>query len=144
MKRFVPGALAGVAAAMLLASPALAAPANVKVRVEGDAATLLPRTQVATDTQPVLVEGANSCPGTSAGGALYKAVGGDLGGTWGSFGFELKRIKAETHDAATSTYWAFWINYEYASMGVCGQPVQEGDDLLFMPECYAAGEQPAA
>ena len=43
MKRLVPGALAGLAAAALLAAPALAGP-TVTVRVEGDGATLLERT----------------------------------------------------------------------------------------------------
>ena len=82
---------------MLLAAPAVAAPSNVTVRVEGDAATLLPRTQVRTDTQPVLVDGANSCSGTSAGGALYKAVAGDVGGTFvQGVGFQFLTIKGET------------------------------------------------
>ena len=140
MRRFVPGVLAGLAAAMLLAAPADAAPSNVTVRVEGDAATLLPRTQVMTDTQPVLVDGANACPGTSAGGALYKAVAGDLAGTWGSVGFELKTVKGETHDSATSsTYWSFWLNYTYASLGMCAQELQAGDDVLFVPDCFGAG-----
>jgi hypothetical protein len=145
MKRFVPGALAGLAAAIVLAAPAAAAPGNVGVRVEGDGTTLLPRTQVTTDTQPVLVQGANSCPGTSAGGALYKAVAGDLAGTWGSVGFELKTVKGETHDSASSSsYWSFWLNYSYASLGMCAQELQAGDDVLFVPDCFGAGCTPAS
>jgi hypothetical protein len=145
MKRFVPGALAGFAAAIVLAAPAAATPSNVTVRVEGEAATLQPRTPVTTDSQPVLVEGARSCPGTSAGGALYKAVGGDLSGTWLSFGFDLKTIKGETHDSSTSsTYWSFWLNYSYASLGMCAQELQEGDDVLFVPDCFGAGCNPAS
>jgi hypothetical protein len=100
MKKIVPGGIAGLLAAAVLAAPAPAAPANVTVRVEGESQTLLPRTAVATTTDPVLGDGTNSCPGTSAGGALYRAVGGDLGGTWlPGLGFQVKTIKGETQDA---------------------------------------------
>jgi hypothetical protein len=146
MRRFVPGALAGLAVAMLLAAPAAAAPSNVTVRVEGEAATLLPRTQVATDTQPVLVDGANSCPGTSAGGALYKAVAGEVGGTWGGLGFQLKTIRGETHDEVTdpSLYWSFWVNYEFQNQGLCATELQEGDDVLLLVDCFSATGQCAS
>ena len=146
MKRSVPGALAGIVVALALAAPALAAPSNVTVRVEGDGATLQPRTAVTTDTQPVLVEGANACSGTSAGGALYKAVGGAVGGTWGGFGFQLLTIKGETHDDVTdpSLYWSFWVNYEFQNQGLCATELQEGDDVLMLVDCFSATAQCAA
>jgi len=78
MKKISPGALAALLATALLAAPASAA--DVTVRVEGEAQTLVPRTAVATDATPVLVEGSNACAGTSAGGALHKSVAGELGG----------------------------------------------------------------
>jgi hypothetical protein len=141
MKKLAPGALAGLAAAVLLAAPALAAPANVTVRVEGQDATLVPRTAVATTAQPVLAEGANSCPGTTAGGALFTAVGGDLGGTWGGFGFELKRVKGETQTSASGAdparYWSFWVNHEYQNQGICATELQEGDEVLVFADCFS-------
>jgi hypothetical protein len=140
MKKVVPGALAGLIAAALLAAPALAAPANVTVRVEGQHQTLLPRTAVATDTRPVLVEGANACPGTSAGGALYKAVGGAVGGTWGGFGYQVKTVKGETHAdvADPSYYWSFWVNYEFQNQGMCATELQEGDDVIVLVDCFTS------
>jgi hypothetical protein len=140
MKKLAPGALAGLAAAALLAAPALAAPANVTVRVEGKDQTLLPRTAVATGTAPVLVEGANSCSGTSAGGALHQSVAGDIGGTWGGLGYQLKTVKGETHDevADPSFYWSFWVNYTYQNQGLCDTELQEGDDVIILVDCYSA------
>jgi hypothetical protein len=139
MKKLAAGALAGLATAAALAAPALAAPANVTVRVEGQDATLLPRTAVTTDTAPVLTEGANACSGTSAGGALYKSVGGDVGGTWGGFGYQLKTVKGETHDdvADPSYYWSFWVNYSYQAQGLCDTELQQGDDVIILVDCYS-------
>jgi hypothetical protein len=145
MRRLVPGALAGLAAATLLVSPASAA--NVTVRVEGDAQTLLPRTAVTTSADVrVGKPGQPTCDGTSALAALDKATGGNWAGPYSSqfSTYSIETLMGETHDASTSSYWPLWVNYTYASMGVCGQQVQEGDELLFVPECYAAGCTPAS
>ena len=141
MKKIVSGALAGLVVALVLAGPAVAAPGNVGVRIEGTTQTLLPRTVVTTTDAPVGRPGQPTCSGTSALGALDRATAGDWLGPYdaGFQTYSLATLKGETHDAATSSYWAFWINYSYASMGVCGQQVQQGDDLLFVPECYAPG-----
>ena len=140
MKRLATGALAGIVVAAVMVAPALAAPANVTIRVEGDAATLVPRTPVATTATPVGKPGSPTCSGTSALGALDVATGGDWTGTYdaGFATYTLVSIKGETHDAATSAYWSFWINDAYASTSVCGQELQEGDDVLLVPDCYAA------
>jgi len=139
MKKISYGALAALLMTASLAAPADAA--NVTVRVEGEAQTLVPLTAVATDAAPVLVEGANACPGASAGGALHKSVAGELGGSWGGFGYLLKTIKGETHDdpfpADPALYWSFWVNYEFQNAGVCETGVQEGDDVLFLVDCYS-------
>ncbi len=141
MTKISPGALAALLATALLAAPAAAAPGDVGVRVEGDALTLLPRTVVTTSDAPVGKPGQPTCDGTSALGALDRATGGDWAGPYdaGFQTYSLETLKGETHAGSTSSYWAFWINYAYASMGVCGQQVQQGDDLLFVPECYAPG-----
>ncbi len=140
MKTSVPGLLAGLVATAALAAPALAAPANVTVRVEGDAATLVPRTAVTTTPAPVGKPGSPTCSGTSALGALDRATGGDWTGTYdpGFATYTLVAVKGETHDTATSSYWSFWINDTYSSTSVCGQELQEGDSVLLVPDCYAA------
>src|SRR5215203_6000725 len=144
MMKIAIGALAALLVAAVPVAPALAA--NVGVRVEGEAQTLLPRVAVDTPTGPVGKAGEPTCDGSSALGALDRATGGDWNGPYdaGFQTYSLETVKGETHDAATSSYWAFWINYTYASLGVCGQHVQEGDDLLFVPECYAQGCAPAS
>ena len=144
MKRFVPGALAGLAATLALVAPAGAA--TVTVRVEGETGTLVPRTAVTTTTAAVGKPGQPTCDGSSALGPLDRATGGDWSGPYdaGFQTYSLETIKGETHNAGSSSYWPFWINYTYASVGVCSQPVQEGDELLFMPECYATGCTPAS
>src|SRR5918994_1299979 len=128
-------------AAIAFAAPAVGAPANVTVRVEGDAATLLPRTAVSTDTTPVFVEGDDQCSGTSAGGALAKAAGAAVSGSW-SFDYLVETIKGETHDdpfpADPAKYWSFWVNYEYQNQGLCATELQEGDDVLLFVDCYSA------
>ena len=145
MKKIGPGVLAGLAATAVLAAPALAAPANVTVRVEGESQTRLPRTAVGTTGEPVLADGTNSCSGTSAGGALHRAVGGDIGGTWGDFGFQLKTIKGETQDSPPMSdparYWSFWVNYRYQDQGLCGTELQEGDDVLLFADCFSSTGQ---
>jgi len=133
--------LAGIVAAIALAAPAVAAPANVTVRIEGESATLVPRTAVTTDTAPVFVAGDDACSGTSAGGALAKATGGQVSGTW-SFDYLVKTIKGETHDdpfpADPAKYWSFWVNYEYQNQGLCATELQAGDDVLMFVDCYSA------
>ena len=122
-----------------------AGPANVTVRVEGDSQTLVPATRVATDTTPVLVEGSDSCSGTSAGGALVKATGGDVGGEWGGFGFQLFTVKGETHNdpfpADPSRYWSFWVNYTYQDQGLCSTELQDGDEVLLFVDCFSSTAQ---
>jgi hypothetical protein len=142
MKKILPGALATLVATLLLTAPAGAAPSNVTVRVEGAAQTLVPRSAVTTDATPVLVQGSNSCPGTSAGGALYKVVAGDIGGTWGAFGFLLERVNGETQTAPAGAdpapFWSFWVNYRFQDQGLCAVELQEGDEVLVFADCYSA------
>jgi hypothetical protein len=143
MKKIV---VAALVASGLAAAPAVAAPGNVAVRVEGDAQTLLPRTVVTTTGSEVGKPGQTQCSGTSALGALDLATGGDWAGNYDDrfSSYSVDAILGEEHTIASESYWAFWINYGYAQSGVCGQEVQEGDDLLFVAECYAAGCTPSS
>ena len=139
--------LAGLAAglAMLAAAPSALA-ANVSVRVEGTADTLVPRTAVTTTAGTFTKDGdpSHSCSRNSAGGALEAATAGDWAGSWDSVGdYLVKTVKGETHTAPSGApsgeYWSFWVNYGFASAGVCGTAMQEGDDVLLFPGCFGAG-----
>jgi len=145
MKKISPGALAALLLTALLAAPAGAAgPANVTVRVEGSAQTLLPHSAVITTTAPVVKDGANACTGTSALGALDRAVASDWAGYWGGagLGYAVETIKGETHNdpfpADPAQYWSFWVNYRHQDQGLCGTELQEGDDVIMLVDCYSA------
>jgi hypothetical protein len=131
MKRFVPGALAGLVAAMLLAAPAIAA--NVTVRIEGAGQTLVPRTVVGTSSAPVQRSG-HECTGTSALGAVNTATGGDWSGSWfDGLGWFVETMKGETHASTAAGYWGLWINHTFSDLGVCSVELQEGDEVLYSP-----------
>lgn len=144
MHKFLPGLLAGVA--LLIAAPAAFAD-DVLVRVEGANDTLVPRT--GTPIQPggtFTKDGnaAHSCASDSAGGALESVTGGDWSGRWSSFGdYEIQTIKGERYASNAGDpgghYWAFWLNYRYATTGACGTPMQAGDEVLFFPDCFGEG-----
>ncbi|MEA2195231.1 MAG: hypothetical protein QOG42_1665, partial [Solirubrobacteraceae bacterium] len=116
--------LAGGALLGALAGPAAAAgPADVTVRVEGAAQTLVPRTAVHTDATPINKDGqaAHTCSGTAAAGALEKATGGDWSGPWfDGLGYSVQTIKGETHAFPAPEYFTLWINHRATSEGVCG------------------------
>jgi hypothetical protein len=125
------GVLAGIVAALALAAPALAAPADVTVRVEGTAATLVPETPLRTADAPVVRDG-RSCSGTSALGALHAATRGDWSGTWfDGLGWSVEVIKGEQH--VFPDYYGLWINSAYSELGLCGAELQTGDDVLVVP-----------
>ena len=124
--------LAGIVAAIAFAAPALGAPANVTVRVEGDAATLAPQVPVTTTAEPVARDG-HSCSGTSALGALDAATGGNWAGTYyDAFSdWIVDSIAGETHVFPDS--WGMWVNSAYSESGLCSTELQEGDELLLAP-----------
>ena len=75
---------AGLAAGLLalaLAAPAVAAPSNVTVRIEGASSTLVEEGGLATTTTARGQARQGECNGTSAGGALERASNGDWDGT---------------------------------------------------------------
>jgi hypothetical protein len=133
MKKISPGALAALLVAVLLPAPADAA--NVTVRVEGTAQTLLPLTPTTTTTTPAGKDGKN-CSGTSALGALDTATAGDWAGTYFDefSSWFVETIKGETHASSEAGYWALWINNVHSDLGLCGAETQEGDDVLVVPD----------
>ncbi|WP_028063403.1 DUF4430 domain-containing protein [Solirubrobacter soli] len=118
-----------VAGLLAFAAPALAAPANVTVRVEGATTTRVETTRVLTTTAPVSRAG-HDCSGTSAGGALDKATAGDWdAGYFDGLGHFIKTIKGETPSG--DDYWSVWVNHKSSMVGACAFELQEGDDVLF-------------
>jgi len=130
-------------------------PASVTVRVEGLTETKVPPAQVTTTTEPVVKDGkpADSCPGTSAAGALQLATGGNWSGTWyggevkgGIFeglGYSVETIEGESHlfnaGSNANYYWSFWLNDKLEEEhGVCNVEVKPGDHVLLFPSCFGS------
>jgi hypothetical protein len=133
--------LAVGAAALTLALPPIAS-ADVSVRVEGDAATLLAPTAQPIAGPAVVKDGVNSCPGDRAIGAFDRALAGDWAGPWFTgLGYAVDAIRGEAYAFPVDRYWVFYINEQMASFGLCDQVVQDGDRILLAPSGtgYAAG-----
>ncbi len=132
---------------LLLCLPALAAaaPADVTVRVEGTAATLVPRTQVRTDTRTINKDGQpdHTCTGTSAAGALEQATGGDWDGSFFSgLGYTVERIRSEAHVFPEPDFFSLWVNNRGSSIGICQTELQQGDEVLFFVARCEVGPPP--
>jgi hypothetical protein len=131
---------------LLVPSSAVAAgaPASVTVRVEGLTETKVPAMLVTTTTTPVVKDGKleDSCPGTSAAGALQLATAGNWSGTWygGEVGYSVETIGGESHPFQSGSkanyYWSFWLNNVFQTEhGVCGVEMGPGDQVLLFVEC---------
>ncbi|HEX5225477.1 MAG TPA: hypothetical protein VFW29_10155 [Solirubrobacteraceae bacterium] len=115
----------------LFASSALAGP-TVTVRVEGEAATLLPATPV-TLNEPEPVSG---CPANSVAAAINLAAAGnwDHGEAFGAGGDFTQTLLGETHEFAhESDTWAEWVNYKWGG-GICTDMLSEGDEVLMVAD----------
>lgn len=127
---------AGLATGLLIALAAPVAHADVTVRVEGATQTLV---DVAVPrTGPDVVKDGATCSGSSAGGALDRAVNGDWAGTSYSFGLSVDRIRGEDYPFGADKYWNFDLNRVGASQGACDTAVQDGDEVLFFAACAGA------
>jgi hypothetical protein len=121
----------------LLLSFALAAPASaatVGVRVEGQNATLLPRTTV---TPPNAPEPDTGCAADSAANALDTAVANN----WDNQQFTTT-ILGETHAYPNPDYWGFWVfrgGRYVATTGICDETVAAGEELLAAYNVYDSG-----
>ena len=133
-RRFIGLLVAGAfVVGLLSASAALAGASSVKIRVEGQHATLLSLRSVRTTSAAFSNDGnpADTCSGTSAGGALQQATHGNWAGTYSkSLGYFVTTILGETHPGSPD-YWAFWVNHKQASAGMCSTELRPGDDVLF-------------
>jgi hypothetical protein len=117
-------ALAGALLATAGAASALAGP-TVSVRVEGEGATLLPRTTVTLSApEPV-----NGCPATSVAAAINLAAGGN----WDHRTFT-KTILGETHEFLhEGDTWAEWVDYKWGN-GICTDLLNEGDEVVMIAD----------
>ncbi len=139
MKRRFLGLVA--VALAFVAWPAVAGAANVTVRVEGDSATLVPRTALTTTTAAVNKDGmaGHDCSGTSAAGALEQATSGDWSGAWNNgLGYEVDVVRGESHVFSSGEYYGFFVNDVLASTGICGAELQTGDSVLIAPVAGSA------
>jgi len=142
-RRAAPALVAGLISLLPSAPTALAAgPATVTVRVEGLTETKLPATQLTTTSEPVVKDGKpeDSCPGTSAIGALQLATGGDWSGTWEPKfrQYEINAIDGEAHAFGSGYYWDLWINRAEATVGACEAQLEAGEEVLLFPCSEAA------
>jgi hypothetical protein len=125
MKKIVPGALAGLIAAALLAAPALAGP-TVTVRVEGENGTLLDSTRVTLPDSDTL-----AC-GNAGAHTVADALDLATGGNWDRQPFT-QTILGETHDNTPDDFWSEWIGSSAGyvpGQGVCNDVLKEGDEAL--------------
>jgi len=136
MKKLVPGALAGLVAATLLAAPALAGP-TVTVRIEGQAGTLLERTQVTLPDTPPPVAG---CQRWTPAAAIEQATKGN----WDRQEF-VSTILGESHTFTQNDYWAEWVDfgsgYRFGS-GICTDVLEDGDEVLEIADVASAAFGP--
>jgi hypothetical protein len=145
-RRMLPALAAALFSFLLLASSALAGtPSTVTVRIQGlGGETLLQQTQVTTNTTPIAIAGGGTCEGTSAGGAVYDATGGNWKVENQPEGVELQGLEGldlpEFNSKEPSgIYWAFWLEGKYAEQGICSQSIASGDHIVMFPQCYAVG-----
>ena len=147
MKKFVPGTVAGIAAAALLAAPALA-DRTVSVRVEGAAGTLLERTTVTLpDTDSPLC-------GPGKQWRVADALEAATGGNWDRHtNAVINTIMGESHTFSDSDYWALWNGvaggYTFSMEGVCDHVMADGEEALFLvdrspPPAYESTSFPLA
>jgi hypothetical protein len=97
----------------------------VNVRVEGQNATLLPRTPVTLTDAP---EPNTGCPSNSASNAIEIATAGN----WDRQPF-ITTILGETHDFSNNDYWNLWVFRGGAfkvGTGACDERLATGEELL--------------
>src|SRR4051812_36814340 len=153
------GLLAGLLSfGLLAAGQAVAAPVTVQLRIEGASRTLF-EGPVTTDVRPFHFTGGadHTCNGTAANqgtsatpvvtrGAVVAAAAdatpftttGDWSDSFGSPSFSTIAGDSVAFDPATNRFLAEYKNGQFAGLGSCADPVQQGDDVLF---AYATGSE---
>jgi hypothetical protein len=138
--------LAATVVALVWCTPALAAPANIELRIEGAATTTF-EGPLTTDGKTIdkgggqhpcdgTNAGAHAAPGPTATAALDDAsiqAGFTWDGSWdaGFQDFLVNRIGPDAADLAGGKFWNFAVNFTPAQVGGCQQQVQAGDSVVF-------------
>jgi hypothetical protein len=145
------GTLAVLTAALACA-PAHAAPATVKLRVEGKTKTIF-EGKVRTNGQPVTGDetgphtcdgtngGANPTPGPTATGALATAAEAGsftLDASWSDDfqDFSVSRIGPDEQDLEASQFWGVGVNGQSLQVGGCQYQVKTGDEVLWAYDLF--------
>jgi hypothetical protein len=154
------GVLAATLCSALLApAAAQAAPVTVSLRVEGPTRTLY-EGRVTTDVRPFRFTGgtetfrcdataangtANTTPAPTRGAALATAaeqtpfaIAGTFSTSVGSPSFTTIAGEGVAYEAATNRYLVEFKNGVPSQFGSCGDPIAEGDDVLF---AYGTGDE---
>jgi hypothetical protein len=157
--------LAGLALAVLAllvpASVASAAPVTVNLRIEGATSTLF-EGPVTTDVRPfqfttgadttahqcdgtAVNQGPSATPVPTRGAAVTAAslqtpfsTSGTFSAALGSPSFDTVAGQPTAFDPATSQFLAEYKNGAFAAFGACGDPIANGDDVLF---AYGTGSE---
>jgi hypothetical protein len=152
MTNRIRGTHAVALAVFAIAAPAAAAdPVSVNLRIEGVSRTIF-EGSVTTDAHPVSTPsdpnpracdgtGQGHPPGPTATSALDTAsaiAGFGWDGEWDDSGLKdyyydqigPDRINRSTH------FWSLWMNWGFASAGGCGQPIKQGDEVLWAYEDF--------
>jgi hypothetical protein len=157
--------LAGLAlvviALLVPASVAAAAPVTVDLRIEGAASTLF-EGPVTTDVRPfqfttgadtaphecdgtAVNQGPSATPVPTRGAAVAAAsvatpfsTAGAFSASLGSPSFDQIAGQSTAFDPATNQFLAEYKNGAFAAFGACGDPIANGDDVLF---AYGTGSE---
>lgn len=121
---------------MLAIGPAAAlaaGPTSVSVRVEGASRTLLRATTVHTHSGWITKGGTpnKACSATTAAGALDVATHHNWNGSYGTYGLSVTSVLGETHSFTSSKYWSIFVDNKYATAGICGLQLHQGEKVLF-------------
>jgi len=139
---------------LIAAAPAGAAPVTVNLRIEGPTSTLY-ESPVTTDLIPFhFTSGADTLDHTCDGQAPFGTSSSPVPtrgsaiaaaplvttGSFGGFGPSFDSINGVSvaFDAGSGKFLAEYKNGQFASVGACGDPIANGDDVLF---AYADGSE---
>lgn len=114
------------------AIPSMAAAADVTVRVEGRASTLLAPARVTIGTGSGTARtwnGVGSLPSRCADDSAYQALELAARGNWDR-SLYAATILGETHNWSADDYWILYDNNNYADWGLCDLHLADGDTIL--------------
>ncbi len=151
--RSLAAATLSVAISLLSAPLAVAAPADVHVRIEGADSTLFDRSvrvdghdvRAASDAQPHRCDGTNAhrnaTPGPTATSAAVDALaslGQGFDGQWyqGLDDYFVSRLGPEREDNDKLWWWGLLVNRRFSAVGGCQAQLRDGDEVLWALDAF--------